>query len=342
MLFNVNVISTVILAGSVAAIPFRVLPPQSKRDVNPALVPSFGWESGVNPDGTGNCDGAVNGTNGKPILVPCQCPPNSTFFLANLNKNVAAGFVTTNPTVKLSFPTDNSTASQLARLNAAAVTLQNLEGPGVGCPISSTTFSAQGKAIGAETSTNGSSSATTPLMSTAASSTPIPSSFVSAMSTTPLTTPADCNVPASTFVTSTAIPTSVPSTNTSVSPTDEQIAALAPPLGWQAGINPDGTGNCDGAVNGTNGEPILIPCQCPPDQTHYIANLTANIRAGHVILNPTVQLTFPTDNSTASQNARLNAAAVTIQNLNGAGKGCPIVATMFSAQQKAINAESTS
>ncbi|KAG2366791.1 hypothetical protein BDR07DRAFT_1273690 [Suillus spraguei] len=315
MLFNVNVISTVILAGSVAAIPFRVLPPQSKRDVNPALVPSFGWESGVNPDGTGNCDGAVNGTNGKPILVPCQCPPNSTFFLANLNKNVAAGFVTTNPTVKLSFPTDNSTASQLARLNAAAVTLQNLEGPGVGCPISSTTFSAQGKAIGAETSTNGSSSATTPLMSTAASSTPIPSSFVSAI---------------------------VPSTNTSVSPTDEQIAALAPPLGWQAGINPDGTGNCDGAVNGTNGEPILIPCQCPPDQTHYIANLTANIRAGHVILNPTVQLTFPTDNSTASQNARLNAAAVTIQNLNGAGKGCPIVATTFSAQQKAINAESTS
>ncbi|KAG1730577.1 hypothetical protein EDB19DRAFT_1856163 [Suillus lakei] len=328
MLF-INVFSTIILAGSVVAIPFRVLPLQSKRDVNPALVPSFGWQSGVNPDGTGNCDGAVNGTNGKPILVPCQCPPNSTFFLSNLNKNVAAGFVTTNPTVKVSFPTDNSTASQLARLNAAAVTLQNLEGPGVGCPISSTTFSAQGKAIGAETSTTGSSSAT-PLMSPPASSTPISSS-------------AGCGVPTSTTVsTSTAVPTSTASTNSSVSPTDEQIATLAPPLGWQAGINPDGTGNCDGAVNGTNGKPILIPCQCPPDQTHYIANLTANIRAGHVILNPTVLLTFPTDNSTASQNARLNAAAVTIQNLNGAGKGCPIVATTFSAQQKAINAESTS
>lgn len=330
MLF-VNAFSIIILAGSVAAIPFRVLPPQSKRDVNPALVPSFGWQSGVNPDGTGNCDGAVNGTNGEPILIPCQCPPNSTFFLANLNKNVAAGFVTTNPTVKLSFPTDNSTASQLARLNAAAVTLQNLEGPGVGCPISSTTFSAQGKAIGAETPTTGNSS-TMP-----ASSTPISSSFVSALSTVASTASAGCSVP-----TSTAVPTSVTSTNTSVSPTDEQIATLAPPLGWQAGINPDGTGNCDGAVNGTNGKPALIPCQCPPDQTHYIANLTANIRAGHVILNPTVQLTFPTDNSTASQNARLNAAAVTIQNLNGAGKGCPIVATTFSAQQKAINAESTS
>lgn len=330
MLF-VNAFSIIILAGSVAAIPFRVLPPQSKRDVNPALVPSFGWQSGVNPDGTGNCDGAVNGTNGKPILIPCQCPPNSTFFLANLNKNVAAGFVTTNPTVKLSFPTDNSTASQLARLNAAAVTLQNLEGPGVGCPISSTTFSAQGKAIGAETPTTRNSS-TMP-----ASSTPISSSFVSALSTVASTASAGCSVP-----TSTAVPTSVTSTNTSVSPTDEQIATLAPPLGWQAGINPDGTGNCDGAVNGTNGKPALIPCQCPPDQTHYIANLTANIRAGHVILNPTVQLTFPTDNSTASQNARLNAASVTIQNLNGAGKGCPMVATTFSAQQKAINAESTS
>ncbi|KAG1842650.1 hypothetical protein DFJ58DRAFT_731969 [Suillus subalutaceus] len=320
MLF-VNVISTIILAGSVVAIPFRVPPPQSKRDVNPALVPSFGWQSG-----TGNCDGAVNGTNGKPILVPCQCPPNSTFFLTNLNKNVAAGFVTTNPTVKLSFPTDNSTTSQLARLNAAAVTLQNLEGPGVGCPISSTTFSAQGKAISAETSTNGSSSATPPLMSTAASSTTTSSGFVSAMSTAVSTTPADCSVPTSTSNTSTAVPTSVASSNTSVSPTDEQIATLAPPLGWQAGINPDGTGNCDGAVNGTNGKPILIPCQCPPDQTNYIANLTANIRAGHYSL----------------ANARLNAAAVTIQNLNGAGKGCPIVSTTFSAQQKAINAESTS
>ncbi|KAG0706387.1 hypothetical protein DFH29DRAFT_1077039 [Suillus ampliporus] len=344
MLF-VKVFLTVVLAGSVAAIPFRVLRPQSKRDVDPALVPSFGWQSGVNPDGTGNCDGAVNGTNGKPIEVPCQCPPNSTFFLAALNRNVAAGFVTTNPTVKLSFPTDNSTASQSARLNAAAVTLQNLEGPGVGCPISSTTFSAQQKAINAETSTPGSSSAI-PATSTTASAISVSPSATPKMSTAASTTAAACTVP-----------TSTASTNGSVTPTDEQITSLAPPLGWQAGINPDGkdqiydileahsllgTGNCDGAVNGTNGKPILIPCQCPPDQTNYIANLTANIRAGHVILNPTVLLTFPTDNSTASQNARLNAAAVTIQNLNGAGKGCPIVATTFSAQQKAINAESTS
>ncbi|KIK96157.1 hypothetical protein PAXRUDRAFT_773355 [Paxillus rubicundulus Ve08.2h10] len=287
-----------------------------KRDVNPALVPPFGWVAGVNPDGTGNCDGAVNGTNGKPIQVPCQCPPNSTFFLDALNKNVAAGFVTTNPTVKLTFPTDNSTASQLARLNAAAVTLQNLEGPGVGCPISSTMFTAQHKAIEAET-TNVTSAAPPGANATALSG-PLPS-------TVPSPAPVDTTV------------TTPPSGN-ATSPTDDQIAALAPPLGWQSGINPDGTGNCDGAVNGTNGKPILIPCQCPPDQAHYISNLTVNIRAGHVMLNPTVLLTFPTDNSTASQNARLNAAAVTIQNLNGPGKGCPIVSTTFGAQQKAINA----
>ena len=121
-----------------------------------------------------------------------------------------------------------------------------------------------------------------------------------------------------------------------------------------------GTGNCDGAVNGANGKPILVPCQCPPSQDTYIAvstgqfphsgpddgqrnpqNLTQNIRAGHVVLNPTVLLTFPVDNSPASQSARLHAAAVTVQNLNGAGKGCPISSTTFTAQQKSIDAEGT-
>jgi len=310
-----------------------------KRDVDPALVPSFGWQAGINPDGTGNCDGAVNGTNGKPILVPCQCPPNSTFFLTALNENVAAGFVTTNPTVKLTFPTDNSTASQLARLNAAAVTLQNLEGPGVGCPISSTTFSAQQKAIEAETSNT--TSTTTPVtVSPSAPATSSPSTGNGSCSVTPTSVQASSPAsPSSTSITN--ITSTASSSDNTTTPTDAQITALAPPLGWQSGINPDGTGNCDGAVNGTNGKPILIPCQCPPDQANYISNLTVNIRAGHVVLNPTVLLTFPTDNSTASQKARLNAAAVTIQNLNGVGIGCPISSTNFTAQGKAIDAESS-
>lgn len=166
-----------------------------------------------------------------------------------LNKNVAAGFVTTNPTVKLTFPTDNSTASQLARLNAAAVTLQNLEGPGVGCPISSTTFFAQQKAIEAETS-NTTSSTNTPTVSPSAPVASSPPTGTSQASTigscsatpsVPATTPAQTASPASpspspvTNITSTTL-----SSGNTTTPTDAQISALAPPLGWQSGINPDG------------------------------------------------------------------------------------------------------
>lgn len=67
-----------------------------------------------------------------------------------LSQNVAVGFVINNPSVHLSFPTDDSKASKLARLNAASDTLQNISGPGKGCPIVSTTFQAQAAAINAE------------------------------------------------------------------------------------------------------------------------------------------------------------------------------------------------
>jgi hypothetical protein len=65
----------------------------------------------------------------------------------DLNANVAAGHAVNNPSIAVSFPTDDSKASQLARIDAALVTLQNLNGPGVGCPAASTTFSAQQAAI---------------------------------------------------------------------------------------------------------------------------------------------------------------------------------------------------
>ncbi|KIJ24448.1 hypothetical protein M422DRAFT_194663, partial [Sphaerobolus stellatus SS14] len=120
------------LATCVTSIPVR-------RDVDPNLVPEFGHQSGLNPTGTGDCDGIPN-ASGVPIKIPCSCPPDRTSFIQELNANVAARHVINNPTVGISFPTDNSTASQLARINAAAVTLQNLKGPGVGCPIVSTTF----------------------------------------------------------------------------------------------------------------------------------------------------------------------------------------------------------
>jgi hypothetical protein len=69
------------------------------------------------------------------------------FISQSLNANVAAGRVVNNPSVPVSFPTDGSKDSQLARLQTAIVTLQNLRGPGQGCPAASTTFLAQQKAI---------------------------------------------------------------------------------------------------------------------------------------------------------------------------------------------------
>jgi len=56
---------------------------------------------------------------------------------------VNAGHAVNNPTVKVSFPLDNSVASQLARVDTALVTLQNLNGPGKGCPAASTTLTLQ-------------------------------------------------------------------------------------------------------------------------------------------------------------------------------------------------------
>lgn len=69
-----------------------------------------------------------------------QCPPDNATYIAALQANVAAGFAVNNTVVAVPFPTDDSSASQATRINAALVTLQNLEGAGKGCPASSTTL----------------------------------------------------------------------------------------------------------------------------------------------------------------------------------------------------------
>ena len=48
------------------------------------------------------------------------------------------------------------------------------------------------------------------------------------------------------------------------------ITRLAPDLGFTAGLNPTGSGDCDGAVNGPDGKPIKVPCSCPPAPNVYI------------------------------------------------------------------------
>ncbi|KAH9925716.1 hypothetical protein B0H21DRAFT_142301 [Amylocystis lapponica] len=294
------------------------------RDVDPSLIPEFGVQPGVNPDGTGNCDG-VNGANGQPIKIPCACPPDRNQFIADLNANLAAGHVVNNTAVGISFPLDGSTASQLARIEAATVTLQNLEGPGKGCPQAATTFGKQAAAIQAGTASS-SPAASSPAASSPVASSPAASSNVAVASGT-ATSPAVSAPSASSTATG--------SSSGGVDP------ALVPQFGVTAGTNPDGTGNCDG-VNGANGQPIKIPCACPPDRDLFIQDLNANLAAGHVVNNTVVGISFPIDNSTASQLARIQAATVTLQNLEGPGKGCPQAATTFGAQVAAIRAGGSS
>jgi len=296
-------LAAALLAASVSSVPV-------KRDVPVALIPQFGVKAGVNPTGTGNCDG-INNAAGQPIAIPCTCPPDRNQFIQSLNANVNAGHAVNNPSVQVSFPTDSSQASALARLNAATVTLQNLNGPGVGCPAVSTTFQAQQQAIQAGQDPN------------SVQAPPAVADNSAAAPAAPAPAPA---APAP------AAPAPPANNAASGTPSQSQIAQLAPPLGFQSGVNPTGTGDCDGAVNGANGQPIKVPCTCPPSQATYLAALEANVAASKAINNPSVAVSFPTGSDNASQAARIEAALVTIQNLNGPGVGCPAASTTLSAQ----------
>jgi hypothetical protein len=280
---------------SVSAAPLKF----TRRDVDPSLVPQFGLTAGLNPTGTGNCAG-INNAQGVPIEIPCSCPPDRNSFIASLNANVAAGHAVNNPTVQVSFPTDDSQASQLARIETAIITLQNLNGPGVGCPAASTTFVAQQQAI------------------QAGSAAPAPAAPAPAAPTAPAAPAPAAPAPAAPAPASGGVD-----------------VALVPQFGLSAGINPTGTGNCAG-INNAQGVPIEIPCSCPPDRNSFIASLNANVAAGHAVNNPSIAVSFPSDNSQASQLARIDAALVTLQNLNGPGVGCPASSTTFVAQQQAI------
>ncbi|CAK5270922.1 unnamed protein product [Mycena citricolor] len=110
--------------------------------VDPALVPQFDVTPGIkDPAGSASCVGINN------ILIPCSCPPSREEFIASLSANVAAGHAVNNPGVASPFPTDGSPQAAVTRMQSALVALQNLHGPGVGCPAVSTTFSAQLSAL---------------------------------------------------------------------------------------------------------------------------------------------------------------------------------------------------
>ncbi|KAK1227350.1 hypothetical protein PQX77_009672 [Marasmius sp. AFHP31] len=275
MKFTTALIATSALFASVSAIPVR-------RAIDPNLVPQFGHQRGLNPTGTGDCDGIP----GAP-KIPCSCPPDRDEFIRQLDANAAAGRAVKNPSVALSFPTGNSKEDQLARISVALITLQNLNGPGVGCPAVSTTFLQQQKDIQA-------GKAAAPPAAPAAPPPPPP----------PPAAPAQAGgVPAN----------------------------LIPEFGHQRGLNPTGTGDCDGIPGAPK-----IPCSCPPDRAEFVNQLNANVAAGHAVKNPAAPVSFPTGDSKDDQRARLQASLVTLQNLNGPGVGCPAVSTTFLKQLNAL------
>ncbi len=68
--------------------------------------------------------------------------------LQALEANVVAGHAVKNPNIAVNFPLGNSRQDQNERLIASLIAIQNLNGPGVGCPAESTTFVQRQKALG--------------------------------------------------------------------------------------------------------------------------------------------------------------------------------------------------
>ena len=101
---------------------------------DPSLVPEFGVQAGVSPDGQGNCIGLNN------VKIPCSCPPDRQDFIQRVQAAAASG---NSEGVPVEFPLDDSSASKKARIQTSIVVLQNLNGRGVGCPAAATTFLAQ-------------------------------------------------------------------------------------------------------------------------------------------------------------------------------------------------------
>ena len=123
---------------------FILLSIASAASINPSgidvsLVPEYGIQSGVNPKDNGsNCDG-ITKPDGTVVQIPCNCPPPRDFFIGKLREFVAAGSAGF-PGTDLTFPSGDSREAQFSGINAALITLQNLNGSGVGCPAASTNW----------------------------------------------------------------------------------------------------------------------------------------------------------------------------------------------------------
>lgn len=126
------IISALQMAIVVTAMPSNILP----RDVDSSKIVGFGIQAGQDPQPDGTCAG----DNG--VRIPCNCPPDFGTYSATLNQFVTTGSPVTSfsPNGILPWPTGESGADYVARLQSQLVALQNAGGRGVGCPVTSTTW----------------------------------------------------------------------------------------------------------------------------------------------------------------------------------------------------------
>lgn len=112
-------------------------------------------------------------------------------------------------------------------------------------------------------------------------------------------------------------------------------AALVPDFGVTANTSPGARqeGSCDGFVAATN-TVVNIPCTCPPSRADFLATLDANVAAGSVQGTEIQFSNDASDQSAETNRLRATAMLVTLQNLSGAGQGCPAAsAPNFAIQQ---------
>jgi hypothetical protein len=120
------------------------------------------------------------------------------------------------------------------------------------------------------------------------------------------------------------------------SASDPDFLALIPEFGVEAGVNPTGTGDCDG-FNAAQNKVVKINCdKCPPPRDAYVEQLAKDLNAGNSFGSP---ITFNKDpasaNDVQANKDRATACLTVLQSFYGSkGVGCPAVAAPNMARQQ--------
>ncbi|KAJ0107436.1 hypothetical protein N8I77_002315 [Diaporthe amygdali] len=120
-----------------------------------------------------------------------------------------------------------------------------------------------------------------------------------------------------------------------VSASDPNFLSLIPEFGVQAGVNPTGTGNCDG-FNAIANKVVPIQCdKCPPPRDDFVNKLASDLTAGNVFGSPVTFNTDPSVQDEQTNKDRATACLITLQSFYGQkGVGCPAVAAPNFAKQQ--------